>query len=207
VRIASEPLRKKSGAEGRRFSSEERMDCYAALRRRRPMNPSPASDDPRSASDAGSGAGLRLIVRFALPAPFEVMMYSSIAVKVLVDVNESIKGPEVPMAVKVVWCKTGLQTSTAPALTRHVFSTTVQPAGSALAVNELAQLLRPSGLVMPVSLAKSQRVLAPEVCTSIVCESSVPEGCGGVPDIVAETFHDGPTLTFPKQLPLPEHIW
>jgi len=147
-----------------------------------------------------------LIVRFALPAPFAVMMYSSIAVKVLVDVNESMKGPEVPMAVKVVWCKTGLQTSTTPALTRHVFSTTVQPAGSALAVNELAQLLRPSGLVMPVSLANSQRVLVPEECTSMVCESSVPEGCGGVPDIVAETFHDGPTSTFPKQLPLPEHI-
>jgi hypothetical protein len=34
----------------------------------------------------------------------------------------------------------------------------------------------------------------------------VPDGCGGLPDIVAETFHDGPTLTFPKQLPLPEHI-
>jgi hypothetical protein len=125
---------------------------------------------------------------------------------VLVDVNESIKGPEVPMLVKVVWCRTGLQTSTTPALTRHVFSTTVQPAGSALAVNELIQLLRPSGLVMPVSLAKSQRVLAPEVCTSMVCESSVPDGCGGVPDIVPETFHDGPTLAFPKQLPLPEHI-
>jgi hypothetical protein len=66
--------------------------------------------------------------------------------------------------------------------------------------------LRPSGLVIPVSFANSQIVPPPTVFTSIVCESSVPDGCGGVPDIVASIFHDAPTLVDPKQVPSPEHM-
>jgi len=77
-----------------------------------------------------------------------------------------------------------------------------------LAVNELTQLLVPSGLVSPVSFAKIQIVPEPLVSTSIVCESRVPCVCGGVPDTEAEILQD-PTLTAVGELqfPLPEHMF
>src|SRR5215470_11752116 len=77
--IADVPLKKRR-PEGAAAVSNMLFSYWAVRRRRR--RPRPASPAPSKASDAGSGAaaGLRFIVRFALPVPVAVIMYSSTAV-------------------------------------------------------------------------------------------------------------------------------